>query len=276
MGKPQKPNMPHSLPPDPNRTIATATEFDDSRQEILSTGSGQTDSGEVSFNPATLAALKNLLDSSVPSKIDELATQLRSEFHLSGTKPQGLPPVKEGLVAPNFAPQHPGPLGLNRPIGDRSPPSGGPPSQLWASSKGPRNFPHEVPKPSFVRQETDNYDEEATHKRWARNGFDQGHSPEPPYVSQSQAFRTAHSGPEDLGLIDYLKRAWPQAVGYGNLVDHENRVIKNAMYRYDPNAPVLSSWSDPEIWEKLSQIQEIVINNLSPYHLWPIPCVAVF
>lgn len=81
---------------------------------------------------------------------------------------------------------------------------------------------------------------------------------------------------EDPRLVEYVRRAWPYAVPYQDLDDHQSRVLKNSTYRYDPGAPVISSWSDPDIWEKLTKVQDILINDLSPYKLWPTRALPSF
>lgn len=74
----------------------------------------------------------------------------------------------------------------------------------------------------------------------------------------------------------YVKRAWPKVLGYNDLQDHQSRSNKAAQTRYDKDAPVLSRWSDPLIWDKLTQIQDILVTDLSPYYLWPTRCLPSF
>lgn len=76
--------------------------------------------------------------------------------------------------------------------------------------------------------------------------------------------------------VEHVKRAWTPALAYRDINDHDSRSTKAAQQRYDREAPVISRWADVEIWDKLEKIQDILLNDLSPYHLWPVRCLPSF
>lgn len=84
------------------------------------------------------------------------------------------------------------------------------------------------------------------------------------------------NGLDPPGFIEEVKSIWPDAIAYDDLMDHDLRTNRNFNLRADNETLLIKSWSDPKIWDKLERIQDSLVSDMSPYHLWVTRAIARF
>lgn len=70
---------------------------------------------------------------------------------------------------------------------------------------------------------------------------------------------------DDTKLVDRAKSVWFLALSYNDLRDHHARRMKNLASPVNPRLPQLSTSTDPNIWDKMTQVQTALRAAMSPY-----------
>lgn len=72
------------------------------------------------------------------------------------------------------------------------------------------------------------------------------------------------------------KSYWFRAISYDDLRDHHARRMKNLAVPVNSRLPEIATSADPNIWDKMAQIQTSLRADMSPYDQWPMRIVHLF